>query len=150
MVHAQELAGLRGFSLTEGVDLSTAISASGLICIRPSSTLTTALIIARLIEALSAGEAGHARNALVHVAYPDLLSGVGARRFRTAAQQAEAIGTLSLPERPANHIQKATKKISAVRLSSRVIGSNATNQAGKIVSAIKGCSFALDIRLPQR
>lgn len=149
VVHAQELAGLRGFSLTEGVDLSTAISASGLVCIRPSSALTTALVVARLIEALSAGEAGHARNALVHVAYPDLLSGAGAKRFRTVAQQAEAIGTLSLPEQPANHIHKATKKTCAVRLTSRVIGGDAPNRAGKIVSAVKGCSFALDVRLPE-
>lgn len=146
--HAPEIAGLKSVSLTEGFELRSAISARGIVCIRPSSPLTTALVIARCVEALIEGGPGHAADTLIHVVYPAELSGASARRFRAAAVKAGAIGTLSLPARPPGHISKAVRKITALRIQGRAITRNGSGENAKVISTIKDCSFALDIDIP--
>ncbi|MDP4025790.1 hypothetical protein Q8W71_24465 [Methylobacterium sp. NEAU 140] len=148
-VHAPELAGLVCVSLTEGFELRDAIAAGGLVCIRPSTPLIAALVIARCVETLATTDPAHASRALVHIAYPDELSGASAKRFRAAATKAGAIGTLSLPARPTNHIYKATRKICALRIGSHTGGRGGGAVAGTISSTIKECSFTLDIQLPE-
>lgn len=146
--HAAEIAGLKSVSLTEGFELRSAISARGIVCIRPSSPLTTALVIARCIEALIEGGPGHAADNLIHVDYPRELSGISARRFRAAAVKAGAIGSLSLPARPPSHIYKAVRKIMALRLQGRPDSRDGVPKDAKVISAIKDCSFVLDVELP--
>jgi hypothetical protein len=146
--HAAEIAGLRSVSLTEGFELRSAISARGIVCIRPSSPLTAALVIARCIEALIEGGPGHAADNLIHVAYPGELSGNSARRFRAAAVKAGAIGGLSLSARPPGHIYKAVRKITALRIQGRTVTRNGSNDDAKVISTIKDCPFALDVELP--
>ncbi|BCM87615.1 hypothetical protein [Methylobacterium indicum] len=146
--HATEIASLKSVSLTEGFELRSAISARGIVCIRPSSPLTTALVIARCTEALIEGKPGHGSDNLIHVAYPGELSGKSARRFRAAAVKAGAIGTLSLPARPPGHLYKAVRKITALRFQSRAGAKNASEGASKIISALKDCPFVLDVELP--
>lgn len=146
--HAAEIAGLRSVSLTEGFELRSAISARGIVCIRPSSPLTTALVIARCIEALIEGGPGHAADNLIHVVYPGELSGTSARRFRAAAVKAGAIGGLSLSARPPGHISKAVRKITALRIQGRTVTCNGSNDDAKAISTIKDCPFALDVELP--
>ena len=146
--HAAEIAGLNSVSLTEGFDLRSAISARGIVCIRSSSPLTTALVVARCVEALVEGEPGHAADTLIHVVYPAALSGKSARRFRAAAVQAGAIGTLSLPARPPSHIYKAVRKIAAVRILARTGSRNGASEDAKVISTIKDCSFTVDIEMP--
>ncbi len=148
--HAAEIAGLTSVSLTEGFELRSAISARGIVCIRPSSPLTTALVIARCVEALIEGGPGHAADNLIHVVYPAELSGQSARRFRAAAVQAGAIGTLSLPARPPGHIYKAVRKINALRIQGRTGSRNGPDEDAKVISTIKDCSFTLDIEMPVR
>ncbi|WP_430912201.1 hypothetical protein [Methylobacterium sp. sgz302541] len=149
MVHATELAGLLSVSLTDGFELRDALAAGGLVCIQSSSPLTTALVVARCIEALASEGPGEAGRALVHIAYPDALSGASAKRFRAAAVQAGAIGSLSFPAKPANHIYKATRKICALRIDDHTGSDARTALAGKISSRMKECSFALDLQLPE-
>ncbi|NGM38031.1 MULTISPECIES: hypothetical protein [Methylobacterium] len=150
-VHAREIAGLTSVSLSEGFELRSALSTGGLVCIRPSSALTTALVIARCVEALAEGKSGHAATALIHVVYPEALSGASARRFRAAAMQAGAISSLSLPARSANHVYKATRNIGAVSIQEKpsAPAPDGTPLGGKITSAIKECLFTLDIQLPK-
>ncbi|WP_066922532.1 hypothetical protein [Methylobacterium sp. CCH5-D2] len=149
MAHAPELAGLVSLSLTQGFELRDAIAAGGLVCVRTSSPLTAALVVARCTEALASAPQGHANRSLVHIAYPDELSGASAKRFRTAAAKSGAIGSLSLPAQPVSHIYKATRKICALRINGQPGGGDGSAVAGKILSTIKECSFALDIRLPE-
>jgi hypothetical protein len=146
--HAAEIAGLKSVSMTEGFELRSAISARGIVCIRPSSPLTTALVVARCVEALVEGKPGHAADTLIHVVYPAELSGKSARRFRAAAVQAGSIGTLSLPARPPGHIYKAVRKITAVRIQARTGSRNGAAENAKVISTIKDCSFTVDIEMP--
>jgi hypothetical protein len=146
--HAVEIASLKSVSLSDGFELRSAISAGGLVCIRPSSPLTTALVIARCIEALAEDRPGHGANSLIHVVYPETLSGGSARRFRAAAMKAGAISSLSLPARPVSHIDKATRKIGALRIQERPTALATKPSTGKIISTIKDCPFVLDITLP--
>lgn len=150
-VHAREIAGLTTVSLSEGFDLRSALSTAGLVCIRPSSALTTALVIARCVEVLAEGDAGHAANALVHVVYPEELSGGSARRLRTGAIAAGAVSSLSLPARSANHVYKATRNIGAISIQEKPIAAplDPTPLGSKVTSAIKECLFTLDIQLPK-
>ncbi|RVU18414.1 hypothetical protein [Methylobacterium oryzihabitans] len=146
--HASEIAGLKSVSLTEGLELCSAISARGIVCIRPSSPLTTALVIARCVEALMDGKPGHAADNLIHVVYHEELSGTLARRFRAAAVRAGAIGSLSLTARPPGHIHKATRKITAVRIQGSAWNPEGAIGTAKVISTIKDCSFTLDIEMP--
>lgn len=146
--HASEIAGLKSVSLTEGLELCSAISARGIVCIRPSSPLTTALVIARCVEALMDRKPGHAADNLIHVVYHEELSGTLARRFRAAAVRAGAIGSLSLPARPPGHIHKATRKITAVRIQGSARNPEGAIGTAKVISTIKDCSFTLDIEMP--
>lgn len=149
VAYASELAALTSMSLTGGLDLKKALSAGGLVCIRPSSPLTTALVIARCTEALASMAPGQAGRSLVHIVYPDALSGVSAQRFRDAAARAGAIGSLAHPARPANHIQMATRKGGALRVQSRKAKGRIASRKGKIASTIKDCPFNLDLGLPK-
>ncbi|WP_048426283.1 hypothetical protein [Methylobacterium indicum] len=146
--HAAEITGLKSVSLTEGLELRSVVSAQGIVCIRPSSPLTTALVIARCVEALMDGKPGHAANNLIHVVYHAELSGTLARRFRAAAVRAGAIGSLSLPARPPGHIHTATRKTTALRIQGRDWNSEGAVGTAKVISTIKGCSFTLDIEMP--
>lgn len=146
--HAAEIAGLKSVSLTKGFELRSAISARGIVCIRPSSPLTTALVVARCVEALVEGKPNHAADTLIHVVYPAELSGKSARHFRAAAVQAGAIGSLSLPARPPGHIYKAVRKITAVRIQARTGSRNGAAENAKVISTIKDCSFTVDIEMP--
>lgn len=128
--------------------MCSAISARGIVCIRPSSPLTTALVIARCVEALMDGKPGHAADNLIHVVYHEELSGTLARRFRAAAVRAGAIGSLSLPARPPGHIHKATRKITAVRIQGSTWNPEGAIGTAKVISTIKDCSFTLDIEMP--
>ncbi|MCP1535571.1 hypothetical protein [Methylorubrum extorquens] len=150
-VHAREIASLTTVSLSEGFDLRSALSTAGLVCIRPSSALTTALVIARCVEVLAEGDAGHAANALVHVVYPEELSGGSARRLRAAAIAGGAVSSLSLPARSANHVYKATRNIGAISIQEKPIAAplDGTPLGCKITSAIKECLSTLDIQLPK-
>ncbi len=105
-------------------------------------------MIARCVEALIEGGPGHAADNLIHVVYPAELSGQSARRFRAAAVQAGAIGTLSLPARPPGHIYKAVRKITALRIQGRTGSRNGPDEDAKVISTIKDCSFTLDIEMP--
>jgi hypothetical protein len=145
---AGELATLNCVSLDKGVDLRTALSAGALMCIRPYSTLTAALVIARCNEALTALAPERAGHALVHIAYPDELSGSSAQSFREAAVKADAIGSLSFPKRAASHIYKATRKLCALQIRSTKIEDVEQARSGRIVSALKDCPFVLDIQFP--
>lgn len=145
---AGELATLNCISLETGVDLRTALSAGSLMCIRPYSTLTAALVIARCNEALTALAPERAGHALVHIAYPDELSGASAKAFRAAAVQAGAIGTLSFPKRATSHIYKATRKLCALQIRSTEVAGVDDERGGRIVSTLKDCPFVLDIQFP--
>jgi hypothetical protein len=145
---ATEIAGLKSVSLTEGFELRYAISARGIVCIRPSSPLTTALVIARCTEVLTEGGPGHAADTLIHVVYHEELSGTSARRFRAAAVKAGAIGSLSLPARPPAHVSKAARKITALRIQGSARNPNGSDGTAKVISNIKDCSFVLDVDLP--
>ncbi|GAA0241759.1 hypothetical protein LNAOJCKE_4893 [Methylorubrum aminovorans] len=148
VAHAGELAALTSVSLTNGLDLKKALLAGGLVCIRPSSPLTTALVIARCTEALASMAPGQAAHTLVHIVYPDVLSGVSAQRFREAAAKAGAIGSLAHPARPAHHVQKAIRKGGALRIQSRQVKGGVIPLRGKIASTLKDCPFDLDLGLP--
>ncbi|MGO8608981.1 hypothetical protein ACC848_39130, partial [Rhizobium johnstonii] len=93
--------------------------------------------------ALASMEPGRAARCLAHIVSPDALSGLSAHRFREAAAKAGAIGSLSHPARPANHIQKATRKGPALRIQSRKTSGEILSHRGKIASAIKECPFTL-------
>ncbi|WP_244528701.1 hypothetical protein [Methylobacterium gossipiicola] len=148
VAHAGELAALTSMSLTSGLDLKKALLAGGLVCIRPSSPLTTALVIARCTEALASMAPGQAAHTLVHIVYPDVLSGVSAQRFREAAAKAGAIGSLAHSARPAHHVRKAIRKGGALRIHSRKAKGGIVPLRGKFVSTVKDCPFILDIGLP--
>jgi hypothetical protein len=145
---AAEIAGLKSVSIKEGFEIRSAISARGIVCIRPSSPLTAALVVARCLEALIEGEPDHAADNLIHVVYPEDLSGTSARRLRAAAVKAGAIGTLSLPARPPGHIQKAVRKTTALRIQGMAGTGNGMEKEAKVISSIKDCSFVLDVELP--
>lgn len=147
-VHAGELAALTGVSLTNGLDLKKALMAGGLVCVRPSSLLTTALVVAQCTEALASLPPGRAGHALVHIAYPDTLSGISAQRFHEAAAKAGAIGSLAHSARPANHVQTAMRKSAVLRIQSRKVKGGIVSLIGKIASTLKDCPFALDFGLP--
>lgn len=97
----------------------------------------------------SGGRDGPHRSRPVHIDHPDALSGASASRFRTAAVQAGAIGTVSLPWRPTNHIHKATRKLCALPIQSREAKGRSIPHAGKIASSTKESSFAFDVWFPQ-
>ncbi|WP_298953038.1 hypothetical protein [uncultured Methylobacterium sp.] len=145
---AGELATLACVSLGSGVELRTALSAGALMCIRPYSTLSAALVIARCNEALTALAPERAGHTLVHIAYPDDLSGASAQAFREAAVKAGAIGSLSFPKRAASHVYKATRKLCALQIRSTKIRRVKETRSGRIVSALKDCPFVLDIQFP--
>ncbi|BCM88025.1 hypothetical protein [Methylobacterium indicum] len=148
VVYAAEIAGLKSVSLTEGFELRSAISARGIVCIRPSSLLTASLVIARCIEALIEGGPGHAADNLVHVVYPVDLSGASARRFRAAAVKADAIGTLSLHARPPAHIHRAVRRTAALRIQGVEGRAADAGQEAKVISSLKDVPFALHVELP--
>ncbi|KMO26725.1 hypothetical protein VQ02_34115, partial [Methylobacterium variabile] len=60
-----------------------------------------------------------------------------------------AIGTLSLPERLPAHLYKAVRKITALRIQIATIGTEGGSaKKAKVNSAIKDCSFTIDVELP--
>ena len=100
------------------------------------------------LEALTALAPERAGHTLVHIAYPDDLSGASAQAFREAAVKAGAIGSLSFPKRAASHIYKATRKLCALQIRSTKIRRVKETRSGGIVSALKDCPFVLDIQFP--
>ncbi|MGN7126781.1 hypothetical protein [Methylorubrum thiocyanatum] len=140
--YARELACTTGLSLTDGLDLGTAIAARRLTCIRPASPLTAVLVQALCCEALAAQEPVSGSEVLVHLGELHALSADTVRRFLTSTTAAGAIGTVALPSTPDATLMRLVSESCRIRFEHRSTGKQWHTH---LISTLKDCTFSRDI-----